>query len=297
MALHPDVQPYHHFTSRARLDKSVNSLLGIIEGISIDREITSEELSFLDLWLAEHAELRDRHPYSELVPVVQQAVSDRVLSEEEREDILWLCSKLTSAEYYDRTAADLQRLHGILGGIVADARISEAELRGLSDWLADHEHLRSCWPYDEIGSLVTSVLADGTIDEREHALLLRYFAEFVEIADGRTITSAPVLEGEAIGGLCAVDPIIEFDGRHFCFTGASSRMTRNELAARVGDRGGSLLNAMSKKVDYLVIGADGNPCWAYACYGRKVEKAIELRKAGARILIVHEIDFHDACVD
>lgn len=37
----------------------------------------------------------------------------------------------------------------------------------------------------------------------------------------------------------------------------------------------------------------GNPCWAYACYGRKIEKAMELRKKGAQILIVHEADFLD----
>ena len=52
-----------------------------------------------------------------------------------------------------------------------------------------------------------------------------------------------------------------------------------------------------KRVDYLVIGADGNPCWAFACYGRKVEKAVELRKSGVRIMIIHESDFHDAVLD
>ena len=50
-------------------------------------------------------------------------------------------------------------------------------------------------------------------------------------------------------------------------------------------------------MDYLVIGAEGNPCWSYACYGRKVERAVELRKEGLRIMIVHERDFHDALVD
>lgn len=56
-------------------------------------------------------------------------------------------------------------------------------------------------------------------------------------------------------------------------------------------------SAPSKKVDYLVIGAEGNPCWSYACYGRKVERAVELRKEGLRIMIVHERDFHDALVE
>ncbi len=49
-----------------------------------------------------------------------------------------------------------------------------------------------------------------------------------------------------------------------------------------------------KKVHYVVIGAEGNQCWAYSCYGRKVEKAIKLRKEGVRVVIVHELDFHDA---
>ena len=53
------------------------------------------------------------------------------------------------------------------------------------------------------------------------------------------------------------------------------------------------MNSVSKKTNYLIVGDDGNPCWAYACYGRKVEKAINLRKEGAQIIIVHENDFWD----
>ncbi len=54
---------------------------------------------------------------------------------------------------------------------------------------------------------------------------------------------------------------------------------------------------MTAKLNYLVIGAEGNPCWAFACYGRKVEKAVELRKKGIRVVLVHENDFHDAVLD
>lgn len=294
MALHPDVQPYHAFTGRARLDKAINSLLGIVDGIAIDGVVNDAELAFLDLWLAEHSELRHRHPYSEIVPVVEQAIADRQLDGEEREDIRWLCARMTSSEFYDRTSADLQRLHGLLGGIIADAQITADELRGLSDWLEEHSHLRTCWPYDEIGALITAVLADGRVDEHEHTQLMRYFADFVEIGDARTVTAPPLEHAGTVTGLCAVDPVIEFDDRGFCFTGASSRLSRKEWTGRVADRGGRVHDTLSKKVDYLVIGADGNPCWAYACYGRKVEKAVEMRRAGARIVLVHEIDLHDA---
>lgn len=295
--MHPDHLKYARFTSRARLDKSVNSLLGLIEGMAIDSSINQSEVAFLNLWLREHADVRDHHPYNELVPVVQAAVEDGVLTQDEHDDIVWLCERLRSAEYYDQTTADLQRLHAILGGIVSDGQVTEDELRGLSSWLQDHEHLKTCWPYDEIDSLIVGVMNDQKIDPEEQALLKAFFSEFTAVLDDRTITSPVVTEGANIVGLCAVCPDIEFSASTFCFTGASSRYTRNELAATVERLGGTFAPNVTKTVRYLIIGADGNPCWAYACYGRKVEKAVELRKSGVRILLIHENDFHDAVAD
>lgn len=296
--MHPDQQPYMKFTRKGRVDKSVNSLMGIIEGIAIDGSINEAELSFLHLWLSEHEELRNRHPFNELIPTVEAALADGLLSEEERADLTWLCERLTSKEFYDQVTSDLQRLHAILGGIVADTRISEEELRGLADWMEDHDHLKRCWPFDEIGSLITSVMKDQRVDDEEHALLHGFFSEFIALADDRTLTS-PLVQGEnkAIVGLCAVCPEISFDGKHFVFTGASARFKRPQFAETITSLGGRLTANMSKKVDYLVIGSEGNPCWAFACYGRKVEQAIELRKTGARLVIVHEHDFHDAVAD
>ncbi len=295
--MHPDIQKYHKFTTRSRLEKSVNSLLGIVEGISIDGAINSWELNFLHQWLADHTELRDSHPFNELVPVVEAAIADGVLSQEERDDIAWLSERLRSTEYYDKTTADLQRLHAVAGGIIADRHISVDELRGLSAWLQDHDHLRTCWPYDEIGSLITSVLADKTIDDAEHKLLMDFFSEFIPSFDEQTIVSPYISTGTSLVGLCAVCPEIQFAEAKFCFTGASSRYTRSQLTETVNRLGGEVVSSLNAKVSYLIIGADGNPCWAYACYGRKVEKAVELRKAGARLLLIHENDFHDAVLD
>lgn len=295
--MHPDTQKYAKFTTRARLEKSVNSLLGIIEGISIDGAINSSELDFLHGWLTDHTELNGCHPFNELVPVVEAAIADGVLSQEERDDIVWLSERLRSTEYYDKTTADLQRLHAVIAGIIADRKISEDELRGLSDWLHEHDHLRTCWPYDEFASLITAVLADQKIDEHEHKLLMDFFSEFVPALDERTIVSPVFSTGTTMVGLCAVCPEIEFSKAKFCFTGTSNRYTRSELTETVNRLGGEVVSSLSAKVSYLVIGADGNPCWAYACYGRKVEKAVELRKAGARVLLVHENDFHDAVLD
>lgn len=294
--MHPDHAEYFTFTSRARFDKAVNTLLGIVEGLAMDGVVTADENRYLRGWLEDHVELRERHPFNEFIPVITEMLSVGVLDPEAREDIRWLCQRLLSTGYYDRATADLQRLHAIVASIVADGEITESELRGLAAWLEDHAELRSCWPYDELDSLITAVLADGRIDAHEHRLLVAFFAEFLP-TEWRTIVNPPVLQGETITGLCAVCPEIRFDGTRFCFTGASSRYPRTKLIKTVEQLGGSVVSSISAKLDYLIIGGDGNPCWSYACYGRKVEKAVELRKAGARLLIVHEADFHDALAD
>lgn len=288
---------YFKFTRRSRLEKSINSLLGIIEGISIDSIINKTEVEFLNLWLEEHQELKTHHPYNELIPVVQNAIADGVITSEEKQDILWLCERLRSTEFFDKTTADIQRLHAILGGIIADGDITEDELKGLSEWLSNHENLKTCWPYDEVGSLITVVLSDKKIDSEEQKLLKEFFTEFTSILDSKTIVSPKVAVASNIVGLCAVCPEISFSDRRFCFTGASHKFTRSEFSKLIKQLGGEVVNSVSTKLDYLIIGADGNPCWAYACYGRKVEKAVELRKAGARLLLVHENDFHDAVAD
>ena len=295
--MHPDHLAYAKFTSRARLEKAVNSLLGLVEGVAIDNAINQSEITFLNHWLAEHVDVRDRHPFNELIPVVQSAVADGVITQDEHDDVVWLCERLRSTEYFDQTTADLQRLHAILGGIVSDGQITEDELRGLSTWLQAHEHLKTCWPYDEIDSLIVGILKDKKIDAQEHALLKSFFSEFVAISDDRTINRPLVSESTNIVGLCAVCPEIEFIASTFCFTGASSQHTRKSLGATVERLGGIVAPNVTRTVKYLVIGADGNPCWAYACYGRKVERAVELRKSGVRVLIVHENDFHDAVAD
>jgi hypothetical protein len=292
-----DHREYFGFTGRSRLDKSINSLLGIVEGITTDSLINSAEVGFLNIWLSEHKNVKDTHPYNELLPVVSQAASDGMISSDEKQDIQWLCEKLRSTDYYDEITADLQRLHAILGAIVSDSVISESELNGLSEWLSEHEHLKTCWPYEEVDSLKTVVLKDKKIDAAEHKLLKEFFSEFTALMDGRTITAARISERGNIVGLCAVCPEIKFEDSLFCLTGASLKYTRSEFSKIIQELGGRTINSVSEKLNYLIIGADGNPCWAYACYGRKVEKAVNLRKSGARILLVHENDFHDAVSD
>jgi hypothetical protein len=292
-----DHDAYRKFMGKAELEKSVNSLLGLVEGIAIDSAINDAEVEFLETWLDDHRINANRHPFNELFPVVEQAVADGVLTEDERADIIWLCNKLASAEYFSAATADMQKLHAIMAGIGADGVISVEELKGLLSWIGEHEHLKTCWPYDEVESLVLGVLADKKIDPEEHAVLMRFFGEFVSVLDNKTIVNPAFFDGSNVVGLCSVCPEISFADAVFCLTGGSFKYTRNEFESVIETHGGKASGTVSKKVNYLVVGGDGNPCWAYACYGRKVEKAVELRRLGHPIVIVHENDFHDAVLD
>ena len=292
-----DQLSYFSFTSKARLDKAINSFTGIIEGISIDRKINKREVSYLVSWLKETEDLKDRHPLNEFLPIVAQALEDGILSEDERLDIQWLAERMISTEYYNQITANIQRLHAIAGGISADNIITEEELNNLSSWLREHEFLRTCYPYDELDSLITCVLSDKKIDPQEHEMLLATFQEYIPLLDKHTIIKPPIIEQQLITGLCAVNPKIKIPESQFCFTGASAFYTRDQFTEIVINLGGRVVNNISKLVDYLIIGAAGNPCWAYSCYGRKVEAAVNLRKQGYHILLVHENDFKDAILN
>ncbi len=281
--------------TKYRIEKSCHSLSGILQGIAIDSRINDLELSYLNAWIDEHKDVAHRHPFNELIPVVKTAISDGIIDEGEKSDILWLCNKLSSEnDYYNEITASIQHLQGLMTGILSDGMITKDELDGLMEWIDDHSYLQTCWPYDEINAVVTSVLRDKKIDEDEHALLISCFSDFSQIEDDRTITNPIVEINGSLTGVCAMCPEIVFENKSFCFTGASSVKSRNELSDIVKALKGQVKTNVSTGLDYLIIGSAGNPCWAYACYGRKVEQAVSLRKRGNQILIVHENDFHDA---
>lgn len=291
-------EEYLPYTERQCVDKAMHMLEGIVKGIAADGVINDAEMKALHLWLAEHRLYSRRQPFKELIPVVNRALLDSKLDDEEREDILWLCKRLATDEiFFDRVASDLQRLHGLLAGVMADGTLNEMEVRELRDWLASHEHLAGSWPYDEILSVARAALANGPLKKRERLVLEHSFADFVLTPHRKTVSNEFLDEDLSFMGVCVSCPIIVFEEKLFCFTGESKRADRGHLTRIVEQLGGVVKNGMSQGIDYLVVGADGNPCWAYACYGRKIEQAVKLRKSGFKVVIVHENDFWDAFED
>jgi hypothetical protein len=293
-----ELHEYVRFTGRQRRDTSLHVLEGLLEGLAMDHVINLKEHRELRDWIISHERLvKGDTAFGQLMTTLKVAIADGILTPEEVSDLRTLCQRAkSSSPYYSGITHAIQELHGILHGLVADYVLNEQELRGLQSWLEDYHDYREVWPIGEIDSVISQVLADGKIDDPEHRLMLHYFSEFVHLSESKTIREnlPPLLPGElTITGVCAVDPEIHLEGRTFCFTGVSSKGGRRDFADIVVSKKGNFIDHIREDLDYLIIGDQGNPCWAFSCYGRKVEAAVRMRKAGHHILLVHERDFWD----
>ena len=299
----PDDLSYLRFVTPNRRDKAIHTLEGILSGIWLDGRINQDEVGELREWISDNERLMTTVPFNEIIPKLMHAVDDGRFDDEEMKEILWVIrnSKAESG-YYDEVTGQIQELHGLLHGITADRIIEKSELEGLRTWMGDRRHLKGLYPFDEIEGLIADVLSDGRIDAGEHAALLAFFADFVSYSVSKRIDDAfRVARGELppalnVSGLCAVDPEIKLEGKVIAFTGISDRATRKEIGELIALNQGILTDEVSE-ADYLVVGSGGNPAWAFACYGRKVEIAMNLRKSGHEIVIVSEADFWDAITD
>jgi hypothetical protein len=290
-----DSNDYAKFCSPGIVDKAMNSLEGVLKGIAFDNKINIAEVEKLRQWCILYADYEHRSPFKEITFFINQCLEDDYLTSEEIEDILWLCNSFkASGKYYGVITSDIQKLHGILVGVLSDGIIADDEVLKLNQWLKDNNHLVKTYPYEELCSILSVILDDKIIDETEKQLLKEYFGQFIDPSINIGGITSELKQVIHINGICSVNPDIVFHDKRFCFTGASQRTTRSALADIVTSYGGTFVDSVNKKLDYLVIGDNGNPCWAYTCYGRKVEQAISLRKEGCPLLVIHENDFWNA---
>lgn len=296
-----EITDYRTFTKPAELHKAINTLRGIVAGINSDKTVGSAEMTELTHWCELQANLRDRHPFSELMPVIESACADGVVTEDEAKDILFLCNNFVdNSSYYNVVTSSIQFLSGLVHGLMADGDLSDAEIKTLKSWVDANDFLTGTYPFDEINSLISEILADKKITQDEREQLMAFFSNIIDFSSSYNLAApdfAKLREKYSISGICASCPEITFQDKLFCFTGESYRSKRADIGVVIARLGGALRSSVTKKTNYLIVGNAGNPCWAYACYGRKIEEAVALRKEGARVTIVNETDFWDAVDD
>lgn len=291
-----EIENYRDYTQKQETDKAFHTLEGILKGINIDNKIDQVEIEQLRNWCDDNKEFSNKPPFSEVINFIHTILEDDIVTDEEYKDLVWVCNNITTPnKYYDAITSDLQRLQGILHGILADGIITKEELEGLKNWINDNPDLIGNYPYDEIEALIYDVLDDGKVSDEEQNLLKVYFSQFVDIKN--TAIAPQEIEtlkrSMSIPLICTMNPNVVFKDKLFCFTGMSSKGKRKDIVEKIISLGGKYNDNVVHGTDYLIVGDKNNPCWVFSCYGRKIERALEDRKAGLPIQIVKEVDFWD----
>lgn len=192
--------------------------------------------------------------------------------------------------------SDIQRLHGLVHGILSDNIITDEETLKQNEWIEENSHLEGFYPYDEIRSILFSVLQNNVITEDERKIMLYHFSDFIDTSGKTEIDVKKIKDLKSsinLVGIFAFDPKITIRDKHFCVTGKCKYYTRDALHKEIRINGGIVSDDINSKTDYLVVGSEGNKCWAFSCYGRKIEEAMYKRREGGKILIIQEADLQD----
>ncbi|MCA9525081.1 MAG: BRCT domain-containing protein, partial [Myxococcales bacterium] len=138
---------------------------------------------------------------------------------------------------------------------------------------------------DQIGFAWLMDLVQRT-EPREHDFAVEYMTKAFVPAD-----FAPPSEdaGPADAGSGEIN--VDLGGASFLFTGKLATMTRSQAEGKVTAAHGTNAGAVTKNLDYLVIGDEGSPLYGAGRKGSKQVKAEQLVSQGAALRIISETAF------
>lgn len=186
--------------------------------------------------------------------------------------------------YGDKRLNDrqLDELIGLAHGIIADGQVNQSEVEYLQKWLVANIELRDNPIVQNLLLRVNDILLDKTVTQEEAAELFDVLRRF----SGGDFELGEVLKASSLP-LDTPPPEIAFPGSRFCFTGSFAFGTRDRCEQEVKNRG-AVTGSLTNGTNYLVIGIYATGSWAHSTFGRKLEKAVEMKRDGFPIAIVGE---------
>ncbi|HEX3809789.1 MAG TPA: hypothetical protein VHW02_08800 [Rhizomicrobium sp.] len=173
-------------------------------------------------------------------------------------------------------------LIGICRGLIADDTVNQAEAEFLQKWLAANAGITSNPVVCNLLQRITKLLEARALHMEESKALFETLEKFT----GNNIELGEVLKSSKL----PIDdpaPTLIFENKRYCFTGTFAFGTRNDCEAVVAELGAGY-GSLTLKTNYLVIGAYATDSWIQSAYGRKIERAIEMKQEGHPIAIVGE---------
>lgn len=183
-----------------------------------------------------------------------------------------------------RAERNIDELIGICKGVIADGEVSQSEAEFILKWMESNQDAASVWPANVLYERISIYLSDGFLDNEEKEDLLKLITQITggKIHDQiSSMTSSLPLDHP--------QPMIEFEERIFCLTGAFTVGSRGNVTKLIESKGGKCVKNPTLKTDYLIIGIIGSRDWIHSTHGRKIEEAVSMRESGkASISIVSE---------
>jgi len=181
----------------------------------------------------------------------------------------------------------VDQLIGACAGILSDGVVNEKEAIYFNQWVRTHSPLEPAWPFTDIIARLDRIFTDGVCDAEEREELRIVMAALCGIR-----TEEENVPKEKYSTTLPLDnpaPIIVFAGKRFHVTGQFAFGSRTKVMEVITSRGGEAYDSTpNRETDYLVVGIFASEKWATASFGRKIQRAIELRESGSGIAIVSE---------
>jgi NAD-dependent DNA ligase len=285
-----DSQPLSQaFSFSKEKAKALHGLKGILIGIVADQRLNEKELLFLDSWLKSQNFLSDDEAIVTILSSVGDILAHGEINPQEllelQCDIEKLISLMSGSELSDvKGVGQKDELLGFLAGVASDGMLNDQEIEALSQWLHRNESIRNTWPASVVVNRLNMVLEDEIITEEERQDLMLTVNQITgHVVDEETIGysfSTEVWE-DIVDGL-------EVAGSTFCLTGDFVSGDRNAVDTMLRCLDAKTSTSVNNQVDYLVIGTLASRNWLYTSHGRKIEKALHIKRQGGQIKTITE---------
>lgn len=173
----------------------------------------------------------------------------------------------------DETKA-LQELQAFLLGVIADNKLTEAEIFSLKNWLDRHASLAGNYPFDKVFSTIEAALADGILTQSELKEMLDLFKKI----------SSP------LDAIAAPAENLDFKDKIVCLSGNFKTGEKSYVESLISKAGGICKSSVTQKTNYVIVGSKGSADWSCGNYGAKIKRVFELQDQGKDIQILKEDD-------
>jgi NAD-dependent DNA ligase len=195
-------------------------------------------------------------------------------------------SQFNAKSNYEKSVNELL---GLCQGIIADGSVCEKEIVFLQKWFANHNsnvNYKSENFFNVISDKINEISQANNIEKQPllvdfYSFLQKLTGSDYELGEVQKSTTLPVNDNAKI-----VIPESKF-----VLTGTFARLPRKQIAEIIEANKGYVKSNVTLDINFLVIGEYVSKDWINSSYGRKIERAVELKQQSHQIEIVSEAHF------